>query len=142
LADRRQGRQVPTAAPARLRLTLVSARPTTTATRREAGSSPADAAPSASEGTAAENRPVAGHRLAGRYRNLSQSLALRQRTPTTGAADRSRWPACAIVIARLRPTGMAGGDSREQGNFVMHSIIYLVGLIVVVLAILSFVGLA
>jgi hypothetical protein len=37
---------------------------------------------------------------------------------------------------------MAGGDSREQGNVVMHSIIYLVGLIVVVLAILSFVGLA
>lgn len=37
---------------------------------------------------------------------------------------------------------MAGGKASEQGNVVMHSIIYLVGLIVVVLAILSFVGLA
>jgi hypothetical protein len=40
------------------------------------------------------------------------------------------------------PSNRRAGERYEQGNTVMHSIIYIVGLIVVVIAILSFVGLA
>jgi hypothetical protein len=52
-------------------------------------------------------------------------------------------PGVGVQLGRaLVRTVRSGRSGRQKGNAFMDSIIYLVGLVVVVLAILSFVGLA